>query len=155
MPITSGVMSGSEIMLTLRLIGPLQVIGADGQDLTPKGKKARGLLALLALAPGHRRPRAWLQDKLWSDRGSEQGAGSLRQTLTEIRRALGSMSGCLIADRTMVGLDDRHVTIAGAQSETSNGTATPTNELELFEGLDIADPEFEDWLRDQRQKFDT
>jgi len=160
MSVTGGVALRKEAKLTLFTVGPFRVIGADGQDLTPKGRKACGLLALLALAPNHRRPRAWLQDKLWSDRGPEQGAGSLRQALYEIRHAFGPMSDCLIADKTMVALDDRyvaidhrHVAIEEASRRTRIGAPTPADEVELFEGLDIADPEFEDWLRDERQQF--
>jgi len=160
MSVASGVTLGNEAKLTLFTVGPFRVIGANGQDLTPKGRKACGLLALLALAPNHRRPRAWLQDKLWSDRGPEQGAGSLRQALYEIRHAFGRMSDCLIADRTMVALDDRyvaidhrHVAIGEASRRTRTVAPTPADEIELFEGLDIADPEFEDWLRDERQRF--
>ena len=41
------------------------------------------MLAMLAVAPGGRRERRWLQYKLWSERGEREGAASLRQTLAE------------------------------------------------------------------------
>src|SRR5215475_7457303 len=75
--------------LVIQVIGPFRLLAHDGEDLTPLGRKARALLAILALTPTRRRSRPALQDKLWSDRGPEQGAASLRQTLTEIRKALG------------------------------------------------------------------
>jgi DNA-binding SARP family transcriptional activator len=137
--------------MTLYVVGPLRLIGRDGIECTPRGRKACALLALLAFAPGHKRPRKWLQDKLWSDRGAEQGAESLRQTLTEIRRAMGPESGCLLADRQMICLDRNGMEVnASAPYDSGDRDAS-----ELLEGLDIRDPEFEDWLRDQRMRFET
>lgn len=46
------------------LNGSFRVYGHDNQHLTPNGIKERGLLTLLALSPGQRRTRVWLQDKL-------------------------------------------------------------------------------------------
>ncbi len=80
---------GGQPELRIHVIGAFRVLAHDGEDLTPRGRKARALLAMLALTPTRRRSRPALQDKLWSDRGAEQGAASLRQTLTEIRRSLG------------------------------------------------------------------
>jgi tetratricopeptide (TPR) repeat protein len=140
--------------LTLVIVGPIQLIDRDGCERTPKGRKARGILALLAVAPGNCRSRAWIQDKLWSDRGSEQGAGSLRQTLTELRRSLGPFKTCLLIDRTMVTLDPRRVAIVLQESATAGRRHFSFDDPVLFEGLDVPDREFEDWLRDQRQIFD-
>lgn len=131
--------------LTLHCSGPLKLIGPEGADLTPRGRKAQGVLALLAMAPSHRRPRATLQDKLWSDRQRPQGAASLRQALTEIRKAMGPHASALWTDRTMVSLDPSLVLVATAPLDLA------CDDFELFEGLDVVDPEFEDWLRDQRQ----
>jgi hypothetical protein len=137
--------------MTLYVVGSLRLIDRDGTDCTPRGRKACALLALLAFAPGHKRARRWLQDKLWSDRGPEQGAESLRQTLTEIRRAMGADSGFLLADRQMVSLDRSGVEVnAVAPYDSDERDAS-----ELLEGLDVRDPEFENWLRDQRMRFET
>src|SRR6266699_1461288 len=98
--------------LRIALIGAFRVLAPDGEDLTPRGRKARALLAILALTPTRRRSRPALQDKLWSDRGPEQGAASLRQTLTEIRRTLGECyRNCLVSDLRGVGLAMDQVTI--------------------------------------------
>jgi hypothetical protein len=133
--------------LFLDLVGPFRLRDAEGRNLTPKGRKAQGLLALLATSPDLRRARAWLQDKLWSDRGSEQGASSLRQCLTEIRLALGTHVGCLQADRGWVALDPVRVHV-----NTGRGR-TEAEDVEFLEGLDIRDPEFENWVRDQRMSY--
>ena len=61
--------------LELRLVGRMRLLRRDGVEITPKGRKAQGLLALLGVAPELRRHRNWLQDKLWSDRGAGAGGG--------------------------------------------------------------------------------
>jgi TolB-like protein/tetratricopeptide (TPR) repeat protein len=129
----------------------LCLLGDNGADVTPRGAKTQGLLALIGSAPGLRRTRAFLQDKLWSDRGPEQGAASLRQSLAEIRRALGDGRDCLVTEAGMVGLDPDRVRVV---VEPGPGDWGPTGEAsEFVEGLDVADPEFENWIRDQRLAF--
>jgi tetratricopeptide (TPR) repeat protein len=144
-------MSQAATELTLQAVGMLTITAADGSDRTPKGRKARGMLALLAVAPDNRRSRPWLQDKLWSDRSPKQGAASLRQTLSEVRRAFGDAKGCLKATRDIVALDKLRVNVQLQPRELLPGADNPV----LFENLDIADPEFEDWLRDQRSQFEA
>src|SRR3954454_20016362 len=98
--------------LGIHVIGAFRVLARNGEDLTPRGRKARALLAILALTPTRRRSRPALQDKLWSDRGPEQGGASLRQTLTEIRRVFGDAHrDCLISDMRGIGLDVERVAV--------------------------------------------
>ena len=123
--------------LELRLNGRFRVTRADGTDCTPRSVKAQALLALLMTAPDRERGRAWLQDKLWSDRDQPQGAASLRQALSEIRRAFGSEREVLRANRSSVALDPARVRLAAGEGE-------------FLEGIDVRDPEFEYWLVAQR-----
>ena len=131
--------------LVLHLVGPLRLVDREGAELTPRSRKAQGILALLGTSPGLRRSRAWLQDKLWSDRGPEQGAGSLRQCLTEIRLGLGRYVDCLRTEAGWVVLDPAKVQVRAELTE-----AEALDGVEFLEGLDIRDPEFEHWIRDQR-----
>ena len=130
-------------MLTINLFGPLELRGPEGQDLLPRGRKSQAVLALLAASPKHSRPRSWLQDKLWSDRAQDQGAGSLRQCLSEIRRALGEFRDVLITDNRFVTLDPTRLTLG---TQRAGGVEAQ----EAFEGLDVRDPEFEHWIREFR-----
>lgn len=139
--------------IEISVVGALRVTRSDGTDCTPKGRKACGILALLALTPKMRRTRRWLQDKLWSDRAPEQGSASLRQSLTEIRRVLGDDKQCLEADHQSVSLVADLVSINWGDQDELHGSTCEHAPYELLEGLDIRDPEFEDWLRDQRQQF--
>lgn len=123
--------------MRVRLMGPFRVWDDQGRDITPKGLKERGLLALLLASPGQRRTRAWLQDKLWSDREPDQASGSMRQALANIRKALGPVEGILNADRQSVWL-------------APEVPVDPDHAGEFLADLDIRDPEFVEWLRDQR-----
>lgn len=129
--------SGNDRML-VRVDGPFRVIAGDGTDITPKGMKERALLALLALSPGQRRTRVWLQDKLWSDREAGQASGSCRQALSNLRKALGPEVDRLSSDRNTVWL-------------APEVQVLDKGEGELLDDLDVRDPEFGDWLRDRRQ----
>jgi hypothetical protein len=134
--------------LILHLAGPVRLLDGAGGDWTPRGLKGRGLLALLGAAPHGRRPRAWLQDKLWSDKDQEAGAANLRQTLAELRRDLGPWRDAVVSEPGFLALDPALVTV---RLEPEPGRwAIDGTVPEFAEGLDIRDPEFEDWLRDQR-----
>jgi len=130
-------------MLTLHAMGRFRLLDESGIDFSPRTQKARGLIALLALAPGLSRGRQWLQAKLWSDRGSDQAAASLRQALSDIRRQFGPHVASLQSDRYSVALDPSSFRICfdmpGVSSEASS-------DAELFEDLDIHDPRFKDWI---------
>ena len=136
--------------VTLRLIGPVAVIGPMAQDLTPRSMKGRGMMAVLGVSRGLKQPRARLQDLLYSDRGAEQGAASIRQLLREIRQALGQHRDALITGPGWVGLDEGGVAVDLAARQGNDGRL-----LDFAADLDIADPEFEDWLRDTRLHFEN
>jgi DNA-binding SARP family transcriptional activator len=95
-----------------------------------------------------RRSRAWLQDKLWSDRPQEHGAASLRQCLTEIRSILREHPACFKTEAGWIGFDPDRVVVNSAPPDRDAG-----GDVEFLEGLDIRDPEFEHWLRDQRMSY--
>jgi Flp pilus assembly protein TadD len=134
--------------LLLNLAGPVRFVSPDGRDLTPSSMKARGLLALIGVSAGLKVGRAKLQDKLWSERSPEQGSASLRQVLSEIRRALGLYRSALTSGPGWIGLDGDQVEV-GLDPRAPHDSA----DVEFAADLDIHDPEFEDWLRLQRQHF--
>jgi tetratricopeptide (TPR) repeat protein len=136
--------------LKVRLVGVLSLQDETGRDCTPRGAKARGIISLLALAPEHRRTRRWIEAKLWSDRAPEQASGSLRQALMELRTALGDASACLQSDREFVAFAGLETDL-GADPDASRVRLAAG--AELLEGIDVRDPAYDDWLRDQRTHF--
>jgi len=64
------------------------VDGAAVPDTAWRLKKARELVKLVALAPGHRLHREQVMDALWRDLGPAAAANNLHQAVYVARRAL-------------------------------------------------------------------
>lgn len=148
--IVSDPQKSPEPMLRIGLMGRFSLTTPDGQTIHVSSKRGRALLALLAIAPSGQRERRWLQYKLWSTRGDREGSGSLRQCLSGLRRALGDSGDVLLTDRTSVGLDLSRIEVDTADLAKLLVENPNHAKSEFLEGLDIADPEFDDWLREQR-----
>ncbi|WP_425099644.1 transcriptional regulator [Tropicibacter sp. S64] len=136
--------------LHVSVLGSFHLTGPAQETLTPKGAKNQALVALLALSPGMTRPRRWLEDKLWSTFGPEQASANLRQALSKLRTALGPCSDVLGADRTTVTLDSARVSV-----DVLDEPLPVDERLELLQGLDVRDPEFEEWLRMERAELEA
>ncbi|WP_419408701.1 transcriptional regulator [Primorskyibacter sp. 2E107] len=96
------------------------------------------------------RPRRWLEDKLWSTFGPEQASANLRQALSKLRTALGPCGALLQADRTTVSLERSKVSV-----DMLDEMLAVDERIELLQGLDVRDPEFEEWLRMERAELET
>ncbi|TYC51318.1 hypothetical protein FMN50_22525 [Rhodobacterales bacterium] len=148
---------GEEKQVLLYLMGPF-LLSSDRGDLhTPTGQKTQALIALLAVAPRGRRSRAWLKDKLWSDRSPPQASASLRQALHEAKKALSKLScDILTADKQNISLNLESVwiDIHHPESFLESGDQDPQAH-QFLEGIDIQDPEFEDWLTNERRVWTT
>ncbi len=149
-------LSSSE--LRLELLGPVRLGNSAGEDLTPRARKTRALLAVLALAKGPV-TRSRITDLLWGDRGEEQAKASLRQALYELR-ALAS-GGYVAADRDSVSLGPKKLStdlvllqraIAGGQPEQV-ADFLQCIDSPLLATLDDIAPELDDWLRDERRRL--
>jgi TolB-like protein len=127
-------------MLRLTLYGGFSLADADGAEIPLKSKKAKALLAYLALPLGKARSREEIMALLWSDRAEAQARGSLRQMLSGLRKDLGG--GVLRIDNNAVALDPGQITVAEASGR------------EFLAGFQLNDPAFEDWLRDERLRLE-
>ncbi len=96
------------------------------------------MLALLATEDRMTRPRAWVQDKLWSERSSAKASNSLRQTIHQMRLCFPDDPDIVFTDRSVVGLDASRITVR------ADGPG------EFLEGIDLRDQEFEGWLSEER-----
>ena len=127
--------------LEISIYGPFSIADENGENRAPLSARARAIVALLVMSPLHKRSRKWIQDKLWSTRQHQQGSGSLRQALSELRKALGPDKNVLISDRNSLALDPDLFVIDDALRGTDS---------ELFEDIDVQDPQYAEWVRDQR-----
>jgi TolB-like protein len=131
-----------------------------GDDLLPRGKKARALLAYLCLAAGAKVPRIRLARLLWDQASDDLARGSLRHALLELCAAMGPLAGELISTgRATIRLNADACWIdAGALLESSSPDAV-RSDLALFctgkllEGLDGVSPSFDRWLLRERDRF--
>lgn len=147
--------AGSAQLAKLFVLGPLGLFSAGDRNLTPRGKKAQGLLALLAMAPRGQRTRVWLRDKLWSTSDEQKSASSLRQTVFELRKDLGPLADEILdINRMSIGLRLDRVWIDHAEilaAPVQMHKLEVSEDTELLEGIDVVDEEFEDWLQMERQ----
>jgi DNA-binding SARP family transcriptional activator/TolB-like protein len=142
--------------LLLQCLGTLRLRDSAGKDITPRTRKSRAVLAVLALG-GRASSRARLADLLWSDRGEEQAKSSVRQALFELRH-LDTAGALLGSGREEIALDGDRITtdlalIADAARRDAGDELVELLEAangELLTDLDGLDSEFDAWLRGER-----
>ena len=140
---------------SLSLLGPMRLTSKNGDDLTPKARKTRAVLAVIALSRGAV-PRARLTDLLWGDRGEDQAKASLRQALYELRE-LGT-AGLLTTSRESVELGPKRLWTDVGPFEARNDPSQVAEHLQdvqwpLLSDLDDVTPEFDEWLRSERTRI--
>lgn len=94
-------------MVSLRLLGPFAIEANVGRTiaLSVRAKKARGLLAYLAMQPDYRARREEIATLFWGDTIDVQARHSLRQCLNSLRQDLSFASEILVVDRETIGLN--------------------------------------------------
>lgn len=148
--------------LSIKLLGRLEVCGADGVELRIDGSKQKGLLAYLALNLDRPPTRDQVANLLWGDRFDDQARQSLRQAVFKLRKTLNGSDDSLIwSDAERIGLNAEAVTVDALDFERNAIKNTPEAAREatqlyrdsLLKDLNIGKAEFEDWLRVQRARF--
>ena len=140
------------------VLGRFTVSGADGRDLTPRSRKARALAAYVLLA-GEPVGRERLKTLLWGDRGEEQAAASLRQSLYELRDLTGGATPVLTVSRDHVApgggepCDLALLATAAAGGDIATLTAALGPDVTLLSGLDGVSPDFDEWLAGERVRL--
>ncbi|HVR69549.1 MAG TPA: BTAD domain-containing putative transcriptional regulator [Vicinamibacteria bacterium] len=126
-------------------------------------RKATGLLACLAAAPGRSVSRDTLGARLWGRSRPEQARHSVRQALLSTRQALFS-SGCasaLSVAEDALALDPAFVEVDVAEFEArlDDGSVAALEEAvalyrgEFLHGFDLGEPPFDDWARGERERL--
>jgi DNA-binding SARP family transcriptional activator len=143
----------------LTLFGGFSLIGTGGEALRISAKKARALLAYLALRPDASHSRAKLSALLWEDVGDEQARASLRQTLTVLRRTSAALGASLESETDTVAFHPPAgaVDVACFEQALAEGGAEGLKRAvdlyagELLDGLYVQAPAFDSWLLTERQ----
>jgi TolB-like protein len=139
-------------LFELELVGPFRLRAPDGCRVMIASKKAQALIAMLAMSGSGERTRSWLQGQLWGSRAANQAQASLRNELSTLRALLNLGDRMLLSsDKNAVRLD---LSLINVDARRSEGTAN--RQGEFLEGIDILGEEgFEDWLREERTRFQT
>jgi len=146
--------------LRLELFGGFAIACDAAGAIALPGRKARALVAYLALAGERPQSRDRLAGLLWADSGEEQARTSLRQALSGLRKSLGD-SNVLIADSAAIALAPGAVTcdvreFADALAEGSPSALERAALLyrgDLLEGFQAGALEFDEWLTVERERW--
>jgi TolB-like protein/Tfp pilus assembly protein PilF len=144
----------------IHLLGAMRATSYLGDDILPRGKKARALLGYLCLASGAEVPRIPLAHLLWDQVSDELARASLRRALSEVCAALGPFAGELISTgRASIRLntDACWIDAAALLEPLSSGSARSDLALlcagTLLEGLDGVSASFDRWLARERDRL--
>ncbi|MHA1565245.1 MAG: BTAD domain-containing putative transcriptional regulator [Alphaproteobacteria bacterium] len=146
----------------LNLLGGFDLRNPDGKSVPLSSSKAKALLAYLATCPGQSVSRSKIATLLWADRGDEQARGSLRQTLSVLRKALNdSAAEILVPSTEGLAIDSAllRTDIAAFQVFSHSDQreylerAADLYKGPLLDGFEVREAPFEDWLRDERARL--
>jgi DNA-binding SARP family transcriptional activator/TolB-like protein len=140
--------------VTLHLLGPFAIDADVGRpfSISVHSKKARALLAYLAMSPDYRARREELATLFWGDNPDMLARQSLRQCLISLRQDLGLASEILLADREVIGLHAQLVVVdarAFMSLARSGGPIELARAAQLWRGAFLSD------LTLDIQEFDT
>ncbi len=153
--------SGARLGLVL-LGGFAARVAPSGRPLSLSLKKARAILACLALAPGGTRPRQTLTGLLWPEAGEAEARNNFRVTLSSLRTALAAAQlRCLHidGDTVLLDLDMVDVDTVTLRRLVENGSPDALTEAtriyrgDLLAGLDLDEAPFEEWLVGEREQL--
>ncbi|MDX5356704.1 MAG: hypothetical protein LPK12_03075 [Rhodobacterales bacterium] len=145
----------SGALMRLSLFGGCEIAGPDGQPVQLASRKARAVLAVLALSDGMALGRDRLCGLLWAEAAEDQARASLRQCLKLIRQALGPAADPVLRadrltmalDRAGVDLDVTRLTDRLAGGDLADPLLLrPMLHESLLAGFDGIDPGFDAWL---------
>ncbi|MGR3436284.1 MAG: hypothetical protein ACU0CO_15570 [Shimia sp.] len=150
-PETAQPQPGADAILgRVSLVGRLRIETLDGTDCTPRGPFPQAILAVVLLSRGGEVPRDRLTALLWPNSEAAAAQNKLRVQLSGLRTKLAPIGVGLIPQDGPVSLPLAAFDVdlfAGARgAPLLDGLALPRNR---------SSPEFDEWLRDERARWDT
>src|SRR5262249_33352660 len=151
--------------VTLRLLGAFAIEANVGRPIpiSVRSRKARALLAYLAMKPHYRARREELATLFWGDNPDALARHSLRQCLISLRQDLCLASEILLVDREAIGLRTQFVSVDARRFVSLARSAAPddlTQAAELWHGAFLPDlaldiEEFDTWHRQEADRLST
>jgi TolB-like protein len=148
--------------LSIMLLGGLEITGGEAAARASLTRKAKALVAYLALRGGRGQSREKLAELLWGNSAEEQARANLRQALSSIRRALnGDGAAYLVTDRDQISLAGPDIDLDVVLFEHLAAEATPDAlkraaalyKGDLLEGFSLKENSFETWARAERERL--
>src|SRR5258708_28034290 len=147
-------------IVRIHILGTMRATTCLGDEVLPRGRKARALLGCLCLAGGERVKRRTLAVMMWDRVPVNQAHASFRQAFRELVVALGPLADELIvADRDTIRLNtslcwiDALAILAPAPSQNMARELAALCSGELLERLDDVSASFGRWLVAERARF--
>ncbi|MCK5918401.1 MAG: hypothetical protein KAG34_08240 [Cocleimonas sp.] len=148
-------------LLELKLFSGFQLLDPQGEILSGVSRKAKALLAWLALNPNKEYPREKLAGILWPDSSEAQARHSLRQALTSLRKILPSDSELLQTSKDWIMLDESQIQLDVQRFDqalkmadaVSLDKAITLYKGTLLEGCNPKSDNFDDWLFHYRNTY--
>ncbi|CAN7667182.1 alpha/beta fold hydrolase [Mesorhizobium sp. LjNodule214] len=144
----------------LHLLGGFDFAGV-GAAVPVFSRKARAMVAYLALQSGHSQSREKLATLLWGVNSETQARMSLRQAVSSVRKAMHASGGRFMTDGDNValhldGLDfdvARFEALAARPALEDLEQALLVYRGDLLDGFGLKAEPFEDWLRIERERL--
>jgi tetratricopeptide (TPR) repeat protein len=149
-------------IVRIHLFGPMRATTCFGDDVLPRGKKARAILAYLCLSAGAPVSRARLAVLVW-DRIPEAAALiNLDQAICEMSSAFGTFAHHLIViarDVIRLNVETTGIDALAVMALDPSTIVAPCVDLNgicrgnLFEDLDRVSASFDQWLNAERARI--
>jgi TolB-like protein/DNA-binding SARP family transcriptional activator len=148
--------------LTIHLLGGFEVTTGDGRPVRISTRKARALLACLAMRAAQQAAREELASLLWEDCTEQQARQSLRQVLLTLRKELPD-AGLLLADSNRVWLAQGRwepdapafERLASSDDLRDLATACALFKGTFLAGFHLREEAFEAWLAGERRRVEA
>src|SRR6476619_3541530 len=143
--------------VSVRLLGGFaaEVDGVDVPSAAWRLKKARELVKLLALAPGHRLHREQAMDVLWRHRDPAAAANNLHQAVHVARRALDA-EAIELRDEILflkAEVDVDRFELAAAHARRVETLVAYRAALALYGGELLPENRYDDWAESRREEI--
>lgn len=154
-------MAVADSMTHLCLLGGFD-FASDAATVPLLGRKARAMIAYLALQSGRSQSREKLASLLWGCNSESQARTNLRQALSAVRKATHASGGGRFlteGDTISLNLDDldfdvaRFEALAAGSAPEQLEQALAVYRGDLLDGFDLKEEPFEDWLRFERERL--
>jgi predicted ATPase/DNA-binding SARP family transcriptional activator len=135
-----------------RLLGPLEVLGDDGEPLPLGGKRPRALLALLLLHPNRAVSIDRLVDAVWGESPPATARSALQVHVHALRKALGADRIVTRAPGYFVRVEPGELDVERFEELVAAGSFAKA--LALWRGPALADVAHEDFARAEAARLD-